>query len=387
MFDNVKLFKNADWLFVALIFSTLAINIIILSSASANIVDGDAFYYVKRQLMWISLGTVVFFLVALFNYEKFKKIDALIFIIVIFLLVAVLFAPEQKSAHRWFDLGFMDLQPSELAKLALIVVFGCFLAKKKGKLNRPRNLIISAILVLLPVFLILIEPDLGTSLVFIAIALAMAVVGGVPRKVIIAVVLIIAIIILMIFGILYFYTDGYQSKLEEVPSFLPLKTYQLTRLIIFINPYMDPLDSGYHMIQSEVAIGSGGLLGKGFGNGTQVQGNFLPEHHTDFIFSVVGEEFGFLGALGVLLLYLGLLMRAIAIARRAKDLLGTVMVAGVVAMFAFQVFVNVGMTIGIMPVTGLPLPLLSYGGSGMLINMAALGLVLSVNMRSNERLF
>jgi rod shape determining protein RodA len=387
MFDNVKLFKNVDWLFVALIFSTLAINLIILSSASANIVDGNPLFYVKKQLLWIGVGSVIFFLVALFNYEKFKKIDALIYIFVILLLVAVLFAPEQKNAHRWFDLGFMDLQPSELAKLALIVVFGCFLAKKKGKLNRPRNLIVCSVLVLLPVFLILIEPDLGTSLVFIAIALAMAVVGGVPKKVIIAIVLIIAILIIMIFGILYFYTDGYQSKLEEAPSFLPLKAYQLTRLIIFINPYMDPLDSGYHMIQSEVAIGSGGLLGKGFGNGTQVQGNFLPEHHTDFIFSVVGEEFGFLGALGVLLLYLGLLMRAIGIAQRAKNLLGTVMVTGVVAMFAFQVFVNVGMTIGIMPVTGLPLPLLSYGGSGMIINMAALGLILSVNMRSKEKLF
>ncbi|MGI5891554.1 MAG: rod shape-determining protein RodA [Bacillota bacterium] len=387
MFNSGKLIKNIDWVFVAMIFATLAINLIILSSASANVVDGDPFYHVKKQLLWIGVGTVVFFMVALFNYDNFKKLDIFIYGLTILLLITVLFAPEQKGAHRWFDLGFMDFQPSELAKIAMIVVFGCFLAKNQGRMHQPRKLIAGALLMLFPIFLIIAEPDLGTSLVFVAIILSMALIGGVPKKTLLVIVLIIAVMVVMIFAVLYFYTDGYQFKLEESPAFLPLKPYQLTRLIIFINPYMDPLDTGYHMIQSEVAIGSGGFLGKGFGNGTQVQGNFLPEHHTDFIFSVVGEEFGFLGALGILMLYLVLLLRAISIANRAKDLLGSVIVGGVVGMFAFQIFVNVGMTIGIMPVTGVPLPLLSYGGSSMLINMAALGLILSVGMRSNVKMF
>jgi rod shape determining protein RodA len=150
---------------------------------------------------------------------------------------------------------------------------------------------------------------------------------------------------------------------------------------------MDPLNAGYNMIQSKVAIGSGGFFGKGFGNGTQVQGDFLPEHHTDFIFSVVGEEFGFLGSIGILFLYLLILLRTIRIALHAKDLLGRVIVLGITAMLTFQIFINVGMTVGIMPVTGITLPLLSYGGSSMLINMIALGLVFGISLRSNKNFF
>jgi rod shape determining protein RodA len=178
-------------------------------------------------------------------------------------------------------------------------------------------------------------------------------------------------------------TEGFSHALEEgdLPSWVPLKPYQITRLIIFINPYMDPLDAGYQMIQSEVAIGSGGLWGKGYGEGTQVQGNFLPDHHTDFIFSVIGEEFGFVGTITIMLLYLLLLLRCLYAAISARDQLGRLIASGVTAMFACQIFINIGMTIGIMPVTGITFPLLSYGGSSMMINMIALGLVFSVYAR------
>ena len=159
------------------------------------------------------------------------------------------------------------------------------------------------------------------------------------------------------------------------------------RLVIFINPEMDPLDTGYHIIQSQVAIGSGGLWGKGFAQGSQVQGNFLPEHHTDFIFSVVGEEFGLIGAFVLLGVYLVILMRCVKIAFEAADLFGTLIVSGITMMFAFQVFVNIGMTIGIMPITGLPLPFMSYGGTSLMMNMLSLGLVLTINMRKEHILF
>ena len=305
------------------------------------------------------------------------------------LLFAVLFTPEKKGASRWFDLGFMDLQPSELAKLIVIISLACFLAHREGKINTPINLFAVAVLMVIPFALIFIEPDLGTSLVFIAIFFAMAFVGGISPKIVLALLLIMVLVIALVFGVLYNATDGFQHSLDDgdLPSWFPLKSYQATRLIIFVNPYMDPLGQGYHMIQSEVAIGSGGFWGKGYGQGSQVQGGFLPEHHTDFIFSVVGEEFGFLGCMVLLLLYLLLLARAVIIAYRSKDLLGYVIITGVVAMIIFQVFTNAGMTIGIMPITGLPFPFLSYGGSAMLVNMMALGLILSVNVHSRTNMF
>ncbi len=386
MWDK-KLLRNLDWTFLAIIVVLLAVNLVVLSSASRNVVQNDPHYFLKKQLIWVMAGFFIMAFCAWFNYRFFEKIPYLVYGAMVLLLIGVLFMPEQKGAHRWYDLGFMDLQPSELAKIAMIIVFACFLAKKEGEMHRWSNFFLSALIMGLPAFLILIEPDLGTSLVFIAIFLSMLWVGGFPVRRMVILLLILIVLVCFIFGVLYVATDGWQHTPEELPIPLPLEPYQLTRLIIFMNPDMDPLNSGYHIIQSMVAIGSGGLLGKGFGNGSQVQGNFLPEHHTDFIFAAIGEEFGLLGCLVILGLYLLLLSRALKIAMRAKDTLGTLIVTGVVAMFIFQILVNVGMTIGIMPVTGLPLPLLSYGGSGMMVNTMALGLIFSVNLRNREVIF
>ncbi|MCI8336053.1 MAG: rod shape-determining protein RodA [Peptococcaceae bacterium] len=378
--------KNIDWIFVAMVAALLVINLVVLKSASTN-VSSDSFYYVKRQFLWICLGLVALVAVLFFDYQYFARISFLIYGFNLLLLVGVLFMPAQKGAHRWYDLGFMDFQPSELAKILMIICFACFLAKREHEMGEWKNILAAFAFMGLPMLLIFAEPDLGTSLVFVAILFAMLWVGGLPPKIMLWFILIILFVVLFIFFVLFFYTDGYQHLPEELPWFIPLKGYQLTRLIIFINPEMDPLDAGYHMIQSEIAIGSGGFWGKGYGKGSQVQGNFLPEHHTDFIFSVGGEEFGFVGSFLLLALYFGILGRAVMIAYRAKDLLGSLIVIGVAAMFGFQIFINAGMTIGIMPITGLPMPFLSYGGSSMLINMLALGLVLNVNMRSAQRLF
>lgn len=384
-----QLIKNVDWLFLALLFIILSFNLVVLSSASANVVIDAPYYHVYRQLMWIIAGFFLMLIIARIDYHIYPKLYIPAYIFINILLIAVLFTPEKKGASRWFDLGFMDLQPSELAKLIIIVAFACFIAKNEGKLNLPRNLAALALSAVIPFALIFIEPDLGTSLVFIAILMAMAWVGGVSPRVLLTLVLIMVLVIGLMFGVLYNATGGFQNSLEDgdLPSWFPLKAYQASRLIIFINPNMDPLGKGYHMIQSEVAIGSGGLLGKGYGQGSQVQGNFLPEHHTDFIFSVVGEEFGFVGSAGILFFYLLLLVRAVRIAYNAKDILGMSIVTGVTAMLLFQVFTNAGMTIGIMPITGIPFPLLSYGGSAMLVNMMALGLVFSVNVHSRVNLF
>jgi len=378
--------KNIDWVFLLIVGVLLTFNLIVLKSASENVMESDPLFHFKKQLMWVVVSFVAMICVAFFDYKHFKKLSWFIYGGCVLLLVAVLFMPEIEDTHRWIGLGFMNLQPSEVAKIGVIVSLACFLISRQEKIRSFSTLLLSFLYMVVPILLILVAPDLGTSLVFIAILIAMLWIAGISKRALFIILLVIVLVIALIFGMLYVATDGFSHKITDadIPDYIPFRAYQINRLIIFMNPYMDPLNAGYHMIQSEVAIGSGGLTGKGYGQGTQVQGNFLPAHHTDFIFSVVGEELGFVGATTLLGLYLCLLLRAIWIAFKAKDLLGTLIVTGVVSMLAFHILVNVGMTIGIMPITGLPLPFLSYGGSSMLFNMIALGLVLNVNMHREE---
>jgi len=378
------LLKRIDWLFIVLLFSLLAVNMFILASASSNINSTDSLYYVKKQLLWVAIGTVAMIAVACFNYEHYMKLWPFIFMGCAALLILVLFLPEIENTHRWIDLKFMNFQPSEITKLALIVSLSCFFVQNIKRIKSFGVFIVSGILSFIVFVLILIEPDLGSAMVILAIYLPILWLAGASRKWFVILMLIIILLVGGLYFILYQETDAFTHKVTEPIGKIPLSPYQLNRLIIFIDPYIDPLDTGYHMIQSLVAIGSGGMTGKGYGEGTQVQGNFLPAHHTDFIFAVVGEEFGFWGAAGLLMLYLLLLLRLAWIAFRAKDLLGRLIVVGVVSMLTFQILVNVGMTIGIMPITGITLPFLSYGGSSLLLNMVAMGLVLSVSYRKND---
>ncbi|ATW25490.1 rod shape-determining protein RodA [Candidatus Formimonas warabiya] len=384
---HAKLLKNIDWIFLGLLVTIMLISLTVLKSASANVFQ-DQYYFVKKQLLWIFVGFCVMVFVAVFDYSFFKRIGNYLYIFNLILLVSVfIMGYEAKGAQRWISLGFFDLQPSEFAKIAIIVSFACLLAKRQGYLERFQDIIPCLLFIGIPMGLILKQPDLGTSLVFLAIMFGMLWVGGANPKIILIMVAGIFLVAALIFGVLFFATDGFQKPPEELPIPLPLKSYQLMRLIIFVNPNMDPLGAGYHVIQSQVAIGSGGFWGKGYRQGSQVQGNFLPEHHTDFIFSTVGEELGFVGSCLILLIYFFLLWRMILIAKDARDTFGTLIVVGVASMLAFQILVNVGMTIGIMPVTGIPLPFLTYGGSGMLTNMISMGLVLSVNLRKQQLLF
>lgn len=384
---QTRLSKNIDWIFLALIMAIMIVSLIVLRSASANVFP-DQYYFVKRQFLWIIVGFCVMFFIASFDYAFLKRVGNYIYIANIALLAAVFaFGYESKGAQRWISLGFFDLQPSELAKVAIIICFAGFLAKRQGALERVGEIVPCLLYMGLPMMLILKQPDLGTSLVFLAILFGMLWVGGANPRLMVIMVICILVLALFIFAILYIATDGFQKPPEELPIPLPLKTYQLLRLVIFVNPDMDPLGAGYHVIQSQVAIGSGGLWGLGYRNGSQVQSNFLPEHHTDFIFSTAGEELGFWGGSLILLLYFLLFWRMIHIAKEARDIFGTLIVVGIISMLVFQVMVNIGMAMGIMPVTGLPLPFLTYGGSGMLSNMMALGLVLSVNLRKQKLLF
>ncbi|AHF07920.1 rod shape-determining protein RodA [Desulfitobacterium metallireducens] len=387
MFER-RFFKNLDFLFVFILLLLLGASLLILSTASLNVIASQPYFYVKNQAMWIGVGLVIAVGVASIDYQKFRKYSWWIYGLNLALLLAVFFiGSSAKGAQRWIPVtsGF-KIQPSEFAKIFIILTFADFLARRQGKLNRFRDFIPPFLYVVVPMALIFKQPDLGTTLVFAAIFVGMMFVAGAnPWKfggLLVGGILLVALILW-----LHFSTDlpGFLKFAQGLP--LPLQDYQLKRLTIFMDPMSDTSGDGYHIIQSIWAIGSGGLWGKGYRGGTQAQLNFLPEHHTDFIFSVVGEEFGFIGTITLLFLFAMFLLRAISIATKSQDIYGMLVSSGVISMFVFHILVNVGMTSGIMPVTGIPLPLISYGGSAMLTNMISIGLLLSINIRRQRLMF
>ncbi len=369
-----------DWISIGLFFVLLLISIFIMNSASSNVLESDPNYYVVRHAGFMLFGAILIVGLLFVDYNRFKELSSIGSIGIIVLLVLVLIIGTGDGSKRWL-FGF---QPSELAKLVLIVAYAAYLERNRHKLQDPKEVLKAMAFILGPMLLIFIEPDLGTSLVFFFFMMMMLFVAGANRKLLLLITLVIILLIGLVFGSLYAYTDGFTVPLEEDIPFLPLHYYQLMRLAIFINPQMDPLNTGYHVIQSKIAIGSGGLFGQGYGNGSQIQGNFLPAHHTDFIFSVIGEEMGFFFSALVLILYMLLILRMIKMGMEAKTLFGTLIITGICSMLAFQVLVNVGMAVGIMPITGLPLPFFTYGGTNLLINMMAVGLVFSVHRREQQ---
>lgn len=380
--------KNLDLLFILITFLLLMASLIILSTASINVLKSDPWHYVKSQGMWIVIGAGAAATLAVIDYEKWRNYRWWIYGLNLVLLLAVIFFGDTaKGATRWIPTPFgFSIQPSEFAKIFIIVTLADFLAVRKGKLNDYKDFIMPFAFVFVPMLLILKQPDLGTTLVFVAIFIGMMFVAGAnPWK--FGGLLFGGAVIVGVALWLHFSTNlpGWLHWAQGLP--LPMHEYQLKRLTIFMDPASDMTGDGYHIIQSIWAIGSGGLWGKGYLMGTQGQLNFLPEHHTDFIFSVVGEEFGFIGTTTLLFLFLIFLLRSLTIALKARDTYGMLIATGVVSMFAFHILVNVGMTSGIMPVTGIPLPLISAGGSAMLSNMASVGLLLSVNLRRQRLMF
>ena len=283
------------------------------------------------------------------------------------LLAVMIVGHSALGAQRWIQIGPINLQPSEFSKIIMIVCLAAMLEERVGKLNSLEDLAPVALYVGVPFVLVLKQPDLGTSLVFMAIFLGMVFACGIRLK--------------LLAGL-------FAAGIAAMPVLWHfLKDYQKMRIMVFMDPNVDPLGSGYHIIQSKIAIGSGMLFGKGLFEGTQSQLNFLPENHTDFIFAVVGEELGFVGAAVLLLLYLVVLWRGVQIARDASDIFGRLLAVGITSMLAFHVLVNVGMTMGIMPVTGIPLPLMSYGVSSLTTNVLAIALLLNIQLRKQKLVF
>jgi rod shape determining protein RodA len=363
-----KLLRTVDWSLYLAYLGLSLFGVLMIASASQNNELGDPAFFWTKQLQWVVIGQAVLLVALLFDYRFFANLAIPIYVLNLGLLLGVLaVGVEGGGAQRWIDLGAFTLQPSEFAKIAVIVT----LATHVEKLRRVDTFVRLALVLLhvaVPMLLIIAQPDLGTGLVFLGVLAAVLYAAEIPRQLIL------------------FLGAGAIAVAPVVWSF-GLKAYQRARLLVFLDPSLDRMGIGYHLSQSIIAVGSGMFLGRGFFRGPQSELNFLPEQHTDFIFSVIGEELGFLGAVGVVLAMFFVVYRCIQIAAIAKDDCGRYIAVGVASWIAFQLIVNTGMTVGMMPVTGLPLPLLSYGGSSYLALSLGIGLVLNVGMRHRKILF
>jgi rod shape determining protein RodA len=330
----------------------------------------DPEYYLKRQLINVVIGIALAYGATLVDYRVLRAYTPILWGIGVLGLTAVLIpglGSVVNGARSWISLpGGFQIQPAELAKLTIIVGMALILSEREAGEKGPsdRQVLYSLIVAAVPILLIVLQPDLGTVLIISAAVVSIIAISGARLRWVIG---------LLVVGVSGAYIAVASGEVSD---------YQLNRLRSFIDPYADPQASGYQLRQARITIGSGGLIGKGLFDGPQTNGRFVPEQQTDFIFTVSGEELGFLGSSFILLLYATILMRGFAIAKRTNDLFGRLVTMGVVAWFSFQIFQNIGMTMGLMPMTGVPLPFLSYGGSSMFANMIAIGLLQNVYQRS-----
>lgn len=318
--------------------------------------------FALQQLIWMGFAVLLSVFIIWFGYERALDYAYLIFGLNLLLLLSVfVIGATRLGARRWFSLGIFSLQPSEFCKVGFILALVKYVSDNTDRLHNIRVVITALVIGMVPMVLIIKQPDLGTAIVFLPILFLILFMAGAR--------------IVHLMGILL-------AGLSSFPLLWHiLKEYQRKRLLVFMNPNADPLGAGYTVIQSKIAVGSGGFFGKGWLSGTQNQLNFLPERHSDFIFSVIGEEWGFLGAFLLLGLFLLLIMLLLGIAKTTNDSRGRLLVIGIVATLWFQIFINLSMTIGLVPVVGLPLPLVSYGGSSLVTTMALLALALSVQLK------
>jgi rod shape determining protein RodA len=360
--------RHLDPMLLLCTLSLAVYGIVMVFSATAGKLEdagADPVTMMQRQMFFAVAGTAVLFVVCFFDYRHLRGLTPLFYGAVLLLLIAVLtpLGTVVRGSSRWISLGAFQMQPSEFAKLAVIVTVAAFLAERKGEI-RLQDLGITLGIVAVPSVLIFLEPDLGTMMVFVALTAALLLVAGARIRHFIAL------------GLLGLFLVFFAIQVDV------LHDYQIDRITAFLDPVPDVRSDGYNLTQSKIAIGAGGMRGKGLWRETsQTSLAFVPEQETDFIFTAVGEQLGFIGSATLLGLFALLIWRALRIATMARDLFGTLIASGVAALWAFQVFVNVGMTMGIMPITGIPLPFISYGGSSLVMSFAAVGLLLNVHMR------
>lgn len=365
---KLKVFRftqNIDWILIITVLALVGIGILVIYSSTYA--DQNPKSLALYQGIFAFCGLLIAIALALVDYRATKSYALFLYLIGLLLLVVVLILGKTVfGATRWINLGFFQLQPSEIFKLILVIFHAKFLSDNIGDLTLKKILTV-IVFTAIPVILILAEPDLGTALVLVAITLGMLIAAEIRK--------------------IYLLAMGLIAILFSPLVWFLLRDYQKERLITFINPSHDPFGSGYNVLQSIIAIGSGKFSGQGLGAGSQSQLNFLPIKHADFIFAVFAEALGFLGALILLLVLFLLIIRIIRIAKIASDDFGMLIAVGIAVMFLFQILVNVGMNIGIMPVTGIPLPFISYGGTSLMINLAAVGILTSIVLRHKKIIF
>ena len=359
--------RHVDLTLIGAVLAIALLGMLMIYSATRNALEVaglDPQYYLQRQALWVAVGILAMTAMTVLDYRLYRDFAPLIYAGTVFFLLLVIspVGSARKGTQAWFQLGPYQFQPSEYAKITLVICITAYIAAHRGDIDGRRFLVVLG-LSAPPLALIYLQPDLGTALVFLAILIVMLLVGGArPRH----------LATLVLVGVV---------AMVAVVQLGVLKQYQLDRLSAFIEPSADTQGSTYNLNQSKTAIGSGGVTGRGLFQGSQTNLSYVPEQHTDFIFTAMGEQLGLIGSALLLALFAVVMWRTWRAAALAKDMTGTLMCAGVLAMLAFQVFENVGMTMGIMPITGIPLPFMSYGGSSTVASFAGVGLVLNVHMR------
>ncbi len=365
MFER-KMLKHFDFILFITMVSIIALGIVIIASAT-HYTENGLTRQVKVQTIAFGLGLLVILFMLLVDYNYLGELYKIVYVLSILMLLMV-YIPGlgviRGGARSWIDIGPIDIQTSELAKIGFILSYGKFLESRYGNISSIGEIMMALIFPLPFLLLILMQPDLGSALVFAVITAGMLFVAGMPWR---------------------FFIGGGAFGIAMIPvAYRFMGDHQKRRIDAFLNPSNTDLPGNYHVRQSKITIGSGQLKGKGLFMGTQTRYDFLPVQETDFIFAVLVEELGFVGGACLILLYFILLYRMFSVARNAKDAYGTLLVSGIISMFLYQIVQNIGMTMGVMPVTGVTLPFMSYGGSSLIISMAAIGIVLGISLRKQK---
>ena len=360
--------KNIEWSILIIAIILCIIGLVALFSATQE-TEHDDF---NKQCIWFVVSLVIMVGVMLIDYETLVKMSPIFYGLFIVLLIGVLFTPEINGATSWFDIGFFSFQPGEFAKIFVILFLAMAITKiqerGKGEINRPTRLLVLLAILGVPVLLIVKQPDLGTAAAFIVAAALMIITAGIDKRYIIITTVLLVVSVPIIYNFL-------------------LPEHAKSRIDIFLNPESDPRGAGYNIIQSKLAIGAGGLTGMGLLKGNQTQLGFLYPKTTDFIYAVIGEEMGFIIAGAVIILYVVLITKCIYVAKTAKDEAGSLIAIGITGVFLFHVLENIGMVMGLLPITGVPLPFISYGGSSLITNFICIGILLNISSKRQKTIF
>lgn len=363
-----KILKNIEWSILISTIILVIIGLVALTSATKN----SNYEELKKQILWLTISIPILIVVIFVDYDIFAKISPILYGIILILLVAVLFTSAINGATSWFDIGPFSFQPAEFAKVVIVLFIAWLITKiqKNGRdqINRVLKLGLLLIAFAVPVLLIIKQPDYGTAMAFVSAFIFMLFVAGLKKRYIIPSILLVVILV----PVLYFFVLPEHAK---------------SRIDVYLNPNLDPRGAGYNIIQSKLAIGAGQLLGMGLFKGNQTQLGFLYPKTTDFIFSLIGEEMGFVVAASIIFLYVVLITKSIYVAKTAKDDLGSYIAIGIAGIFFFHMLENIGMTMGLLPITGVPLPFVSYGGSSLLSNFIMIGLLLNISGRRQKAIF